>query len=443
MGIKVGFISLGCAKNQVDAEVMLAHLKKRGHILVDDVAHADVAVINTCGFIDDAKQEAIDNILEVCTLKNEGRIKGVVVCGCLAERYKEELLKEIPDVDAVFGVADKTLIVPAVEQAYENQPFCRFVELEQLRDGGDRIQSTPFYTAYLKIAEGCDNRCAYCVIPSLRGGYRSRPFEELVEEAKWLCEGGVRELVIIAQDITRYGTDLYGKHRLAELLQELCKIQGLRWIRLLYLYPDEITEELLDTIAREEKVLPYIDLPLQHASDSVLKRMNRRGDSGYLRELISRLRKKLPELVLRTTFIVGFPGETEEEFRELYDFVKEISFDRVGVFTYSQEEGTPASLLPGQVPDEVKEHRREVLLDLASMQAQERNENLQGQEVTVLVEGYDRVAECWFGRTWADAPEVDGKVFFTARKKPVEGSFIQVLVTEVVDYDLFGEQVEA
>ena len=440
MAIKVGMVSLGCAKNQVDGEMLMASLKNAGFELCDDAALADVAIVNTCGFIESAKQESIDEILELATLKKEGRIKKLVVTGCLAERYREEIHKELPEVDGVFGIGANGDIAACIESAMEGFTQ-RFPEKEKMPLCGDRELSTPSYFAYLKIAEGCDNRCTYCAIPLIRGGYRSRTMESIEEEARALVENGAKELILIAQDTTRYGLDLYGEYSLAKLLRRLCRIEKLHWIRVLYCYPDAITDELLDTIAEEEKIVKYIDLPLQHASGRILKAMNRRGDRASLTALMRKIREKIPGVTLRTTLITGFPGETKADFTELAEFVKEVQFERLGCFAYSQEEDTPAAELPDQIDEEVKNHRAELIMD-SQMNIMDRlGEKQVGRDVEVLTEGFDRYAECWFGRSAMDAPDIDGKVFFTAEKKPYFGELVTVHIDEAVDCDLFGTRV--
>lgn len=440
MAIKVGMVSLGCAKNQVDGEMLMASLKNAGFELSDDAALADVAVVNTCGFIESAKQESIDEILELATLKKEGRIKKLVVTGCLAERYREEIHKELPEVDGVFGIGANGDIAACIESVLEGFTQ-RFPEKEKMPLCGDRELSTPSYFAYLKIAEGCDNRCTYCAIPLIRGGYRSRTMESIEQEARALVENGAKELILIAQDTTRYGLDLYGEYSLAKLLRRLCKIEKLHWIRVLYCYPDAITDELLDTIAEEEKIVKYIDLPLQHASGKVLSAMNRRGDRESLTVLMQKIREKIPGVTLRTTLITGFPGETEADFTELAEFVKEVQFERLGCFAYSQEEDTPAAELPGQIDEEVKNHRAELIMD-SQMNIMDRlGEKQVGRDIEVLTEGFDRYAECWFGRSAMDAPDIDGKVFFTAETKPYFGELVTVHIDEAVDCDLFGTRI--
>ncbi len=443
MSYKVGMVSLGCAKNQVDAEMLMATLQKAGYRLVDDAGLADVAIINTCGFIEAAKKESIEEILELARLKAEGKIKAIVVTGCLAERYREEIRKELPEVDAVVGIGADSDIASVVEKVLGGEKTEAFPEKTLLPLSGERALSTPSYFAYLKIAEGCDNRCAYCAIPFIRGRYRSRTMENIVEEAEKLAKNGAKELILIAQDTTRYGWDLYGKLLLPELLRRICRIEGVEWIRILYCYPDSITDELLDTMANEEKVVKYIDLPLQHCSARLLRAMHRTGSREELSALIQKMRARIPNLVLRTTLITGFPGETEEDFTELAEFVRETRFERLGCFTYSQEEGTAAAKMPDQIDEEVKQHRMDLIMEDQMNLMQEWGEAMQGKTLKVLVEGYDRYAECWFGRSQADAPDIDGKVFFTVKgKKPGLGQFVDVTVTECIDSDLTGEKVD-
>ncbi len=442
MPVKVGMISLGCAKNQVDGELLMAKLKAAGYELVDDVAMADVAIVNTCGFIESAKKESIEEILELSLLKKEGRIKKLVATGCMAERYQQEMRKEIPELDGVLGIGANADPVRYIGELMESGAVEAFPPKDKLPLCGERELSTPSWSAYLKIAEGCDNRCSYCAIPMIRGGYRSRGMEDIEDEARRLAENGAKELVLIAQDTTRYGIDVYGKYSLAELLRRLCQIEGVCWLRVLYCYPDAITDELLDVMAQEEKVLPYIDLPLQHASGRVLKAMNRRGDRASLTALIKKIRAKVPGVILRTTLITGFPGETEGDFTELAEFVKEARFDRLGCFTYSQEEDTPAALLPDQVDQEVKERRAEIITDMQMDITDPKCESYVGRTFQVLVEGFDRYAECWFGRSYMDAPDVDGKIFFTTQgKRPVLGSFVPVIIEDWMNGDLTGSMV--
>lgn len=444
MAESVGIVSLGCAKNQVDGEMMLATLEKAGWEVKDDAALADVAIVNTCGFIQNAKQESIDEILELARLKKEGQIKAIVVTGCLAERYRSEIMQQLPECDAVCGIGADADINYICHAALAGAKPEAFPEKEKLPLCGERKLLTPSYFAYLKIAEGCDNRCSYCAIPLIRGGYRSRTMEDIETEARELVINGAKELILIAQDTTKYGWDLYDhKLVLPELLRRLSKIDGLVWIRMLYCYPDYITDELLDVMAAEPKVLPYIDLPLQHCSKKILKAMRRWGSREELTQLLSHIREKVPGVTLRTTLITGFPGETEEDFTELCEFVKEMKFDRLGCFAYSQEEGTAAAEMPNQIDEDVKQHRMELIMEGQMDRTQTAGEQMAGQVQTVLCEGWDRYAECWFGRTAAQAPDdIDGKVYFTVPsgvKKPVMGSFVQVEITDCMDGDLVGE----
>ena len=444
MAYKVGMVSLGCAKNQVDGEVLMASLKNAGFETVDDAARADIAIVNTCGFIESAKKESIEEILELAQLKKEGKIQKLVVTGCLGERYQQEIHKELPELDAVIGIGANGEIGELLTKMMEEDAYVEsFPEKSSMPLCGQRELTTPSYFAYVKIAEGCDNRCTYCAIPLIRGGYRSRTMESIEEECKALVENGARELVLIAQDTSRYGIDLYGEYSLAKLMERLCKIEKLHWLRVLYCYPDSITDELLEVMAREEKIVPYMDLPLQHASGPILKAMNRRGDRESLTALMKKIREKVPGVVLRTTIITGFPGETEEDFTQVAEFLKDVQFERMGCFAYSQEEDTPAAELPDQIDEEVKERRAEILMgdqmDLMDAQGQE----LIGQTLEVLVEGFDRYAECWFGRSYRDAPDIDGKVFFTTGgKRPRLGSFVQVEITDCMDADLTGRLLD-
>lgn len=444
MAYKVGMVSLGCAKNQVDGEVLMASLRDGGFVPVDDAAMADIAIVNTCGFIESAKRESIEEILELATLKKEGKIKKLVVTGCLGERYQQEMHKELPEVDAVIGIGANGEIAELLTKMMEQDQYVEsFPEKDKMPLCGGRVLTTPSYFAYVKIAEGCDNRCSYCAIPLIRGGYRSRTMESIEEECRALVADGAKELILIAQDTSRYGIDLYGEYSLAKLMERLCKIDGLHWLRVLYCYPDSITDELLEVMAREEKIVPYIDLPLQHASGKILKAMNRRGDRQSLTALMKKIREKVPGVVLRTTLIAGFPGETEEDFTDLAEFVKDVKFERMGCFAYSQEEGTAAAELPDQVEDETKERRAEILMDDQMNIMDAQGQELIGQTLEVLVEGFDRYAECWFGRSYRDAPDIDGKVFFTTGgKRPRLGSFVKVEITDCMDADLTGELVE-
>lgn len=439
MAYKVGMVSLGCPKNQVDAERMLATLKAAGYEITSEEEKAEVIIVNTCGFIESAKTESIENIIEVAGYKESGALKVLVVTGCLAERYQAEIRAEIPEVDCVVGIGANGDIVALIEEALSGKAVECFPEKEALSLCGERILTTPFYTAYLKVAEGCNNRCSYCAIPDIRGRFRSLPMEDCIAEAKALAARGVTELVVVAQDTTNYGTDLYGKPMLVELLQALCEIEGLHWIRTLYTYPDKITDELLELIAKEEKLVPYLDIPIQHASDRVLKRMNRRGSRAELEALIGRIRHKVPNVTLRTTLITGFPGETEEEYTELCEFVQTMRFDRLGCFAYSAEEDTPAASFDDQIPQQLRQDRSEWIMNDQMTIAAEKNEEKIGSVVEVLVEGYDPYIKCFYGRSQADAPDIDGKVFFTAPNRLKEGEFVPVQINDVIEYDLLGE----
>lgn len=434
-------VSLGCPKNQMDAELMLAKLHDAGFTITADSGMADVVVVNTCGFIEDAKQEAIDTILEFAKLKEEGRIRGIVVTGCLAQRYQEELCRELPECDAVLGLGANGDIVEAVRSVLAGERVAQFPALSCWPLDGDRLQTTPPFYAYLRIADGCDNRCTYCAIPLIRGGLRSREMATVIGEAKRLAASGVKEITLVAQDPTVYGMDTVGRSLLPELLTELCKIDGLCWIRLLYCYPEHITDELLDVIAREDKIVKYLDIPVQHASGRVLKAMNRKGDSASLTALMQHIRDKVPGVVLRTTVMVGFPGETEEDFEELCEFIRTVKFERLGCFAFSPEEGTPAAELSEQVAEAVKEHRRDVVMELQTRIADAYSDAQVGKTVTVLVEAFDRYAECWLGRSAADAPEIDPKVFFSTEQPVQPGDMVQVRIVERLDWDLVGERL--
>ncbi|MEE0264746.1 MAG: 30S ribosomal protein S12 methylthiotransferase RimO, partial [Acutalibacteraceae bacterium] len=412
MNERIGIVSLGCAKNQVDAEMMLFTLKQSGYKIVADPAMSDVVIVNTCGFIESAKQESIDEIIELGKLKAEGKIKRIIVTGCLAERYQHMVKDQLYEVDAVLGIGANEDIAEVVKKCLEGEQTELYPDKLLLPLEGGRVQSTPPHYAYLKLGDGCDNRCTYCAIPMIRGKFRSRTIESLVDEAKQLVASGVKELILIAQDTTRYGIDLYNELALPKLLNQLCEIEDLKWIRLLYCYPDEITDELIDCIATQEKVLNYIDIPLQHCNDRVLKSMNRRGNKETIVNVINKLREKAPDIVLRTTFICGFPGETEEEFTELAEFVNEMKFQRLGCFAYSQEEDTPAAEFENQIDDEVKQRRAEIIMEQQMTIMEEYCQSLIGKQIEVVCEGFDRYADCFFGRTMADSPDVDGKVFF-------------------------------
>ena len=440
MEYKVGMISLGCPKNQVDAEHMLALIDAAGCEIVDYVDGCDVVIVNTCGFIDDAKKEAIENILDMVELKKEGIISKIVVTGCLAQRYKDEIVTEIPEVDAVVGIGANGDIVKTIEEVMSGvDTIEKYPPRCDLPLEGQRILTTPQYWAYLKIGEGCSNRCTYCTIPSIRGNMRSRSMENVIEEAKQLAESGVKELIIIAQDTTSYGLDLYGELKLPELLNELCKIDSIEWIRLLYCYPDRITDELIETMKKQDKIVNYIDLPLQHADDKILKAMNRRGDQAMIRNVIEKLRTEIPDVVIRTTFIVGFPGEGEDEFENLAVFVNEIEFDRLGVFTFSAQEGTPAYDMEDQVEEDVKTRRGEIIMQDQYSIMEEKNSEKIGKTYKVIVEDYDGYSDSYTGRTYMDAPEIDGIVRFTSDRDLDIGDFVEVEIFDVEDYDLIGE----
>ena len=442
--VKVGFVSLGCSKNLMDTEVMLAKLVKAGYQIVPQDIDADIIIVNTCAFIESAKQEAIDNILDVAWLKEHRKLKGIVVTGCLAERYQTEIFKEIPEVDAVLGVGSIHRIVKAVDAVAKGLQYSAFDDKNTCELGGDRIVTTPEYMAYIKIAEGCDNRCTYCAIPSIRGKFRSRPIEDLVAEAKDMEALGVKELNIIAQDTTRYGQDLYGEYKLAELIRAICKETSIPWIRLLYCYPDKITDELIAEIRDNDRVVKYIDLPIQHISDTVLRRMNRHGDSAMIKSVVQKLRDEIPGITIRTTVIVGFPGETEEDFVKLCEYVKEAKFDRLGAFTYSREEDTPAYNFDDQIDENIKQERYDIIMREQLHISEAQNDTRVGKRIKVLCEAFDPAAEIYYGRTEADAPDIDGKVYFKnglGKKKIAPGAFVTVEVEEVYDYDLIGKTV--
>ena len=446
--MKIGFISLGCPKNQLDTEVMLHEVVAAGYELTSEDIDADIIIINTCAFIESAKQEAIDNILDEAWLKENRSLKGIIVTGCLAERYREQILEELPEVDALLGVGSIHNIVEAI-QAVEKQSKKKNLPAEQkyrsfedkntVRLGGDRVLTTPDYAAYLKIAEGCDNRCTYCAIPSIRGKFRSRPMEDVIAEAKDMDALGIKELTLVAQDTTRYGKDLYGRYALAELIHKITEETSIPWIRVLYCYPDKITDELIEEFKTNPRLLKYIDLPLQHISDRMLKAMNRHGNGQTIREVLAKLRT-VEGMVIRTTFIVGFPGETEEDFNELADFITEQKFEHAGVFTYSREEGTPAYDFADQIDEQVKQDRMDILMRTQMNINTARNEGRIGSVITVLCEAYDPVNECYYGRSSEDAPDIDGKVFFryNGEERIAPGSMVKVKVREVVDYDVYG-----
>ena len=442
MSQSIGMVSLGCAKNQVDAEQMLFLLQQAGFEIHAEPAGSDVVIINTCGFIESAKTEAIDNILAMAALKAEGSIGKILVTGCLAQRYQQEILKELPEVDGVLGTGSYYDVVGAVKQLLSGR--------EGLEEYGDiqapvqecgRILTTPRQYAYLKIAEGCDNHCAFCIIPALRGRYRSRPMEKLIEEAKELAAGGAKELIVVAQDTSRYGIDLYGERKLAELLRELCRIDGIVWVRVHYLYPDEMSDELIDVLASEPKIVKYLDIPIQHINDGILKKMNRRGNSKYLRELLRKLRQRIPGLVLRTSLITGLPGEGEKEFDELCDFLREFRMERVGAFVFSPEEGTRAAKM--EYPDtEIARQRADFIEELQSRIMDDWNESMMGKRLQVLCEGFDADENCYYGRTYADSPDIDGRILFESEQTLEPGDFVTVEITDACDGELIGVMEE-
>ena len=436
------FISLGGDKNLVDSEVMLGLLDKKGYQIVDSEEDADIIVVNTCCFIHDAKEESIQTILEMAEYKKEGKLKALIVTGCLAQRYQQEIIDEIPEVDAVLGTTSYDHIVEAVEEALAGNGHVVLEDVDALPDVKEkRLVTTGGHYAYMKIAEGCDKHCTYCIIPKLRGNYRSVPMEKLLAEAKDLADQGVKELILVAQETTVYGKDLYGEKSLHKLLRELCKISGIQWIRILYCYPEEIYDELIQTIKEENKVCHYLDLPIQHASDAVLKRMGRRTSKAQLVEIIEKLRKEIPDISLRTTLITGFPGETQEQHEELKDFVDEMEFDRLGVFTYSPEEDTPAATMTEQIPEEVKEDRQAELMELQQEIAFDLAEDMVGREVLVMIEGKVADENAYVGRTYKDAPNVDGLIFINTDEELMSGDLARVRVTGALEYDLIGELI--
>ncbi len=439
MAKKIGIISLGCAKNLVDSEQMLAILDDAGYELTAELEFADAVIINTCGFIESAREEAYENIREVGLLKGEGKVGKIIVAGCLPERERESLLEKFPEIDILLGCGSFGDIVSAIDKAFNDERGAIFGDIDAPITEQGRILTTPEYMAYIKIAEGCDNRCSYCVIPSLRGKFGSRKMEDVLSEAEGLAQSGVRELIVVAQDTTRYGLDLYGERKLPELLREMCKIDGISWIRLHYLYPDEISDELIDVVASEEKIVKYLDIPIQHVNNRILTAMNRRGDSKYLDELFTKLRVKIPGVVIRTSLIVGLPGETDEEFEELCDFVAKHKIERAGAFTYSPEVGTPAAEMENQIDEKTKEHRLELISSLTMRIMDDWNKEKLGREVLVLCEGFDRYAECFYGRSAADSPDIDGKIFFDAPKNTPIGEILKVKITDILDGDLVGE----
>ena len=436
---KVGFISLGCSKNLVDTEVMLYNLHSAGFEITPNEEEAEIIVINTCGFIESAKQESIENILDAEELKKWGKCRHIIATGCLVERYKDEVMELLPEVDGVLGVGSLSDIAEAAAAVMRGEKYSSFKDKETCKLGGDRIVTTEPHTAYLKIAEGCDNKCTYCAIPLIRGKLRSRPIEDIVKEAQDLEAMGVKELNLIAQDTTRYGLDLYGEYSLARLVRAITDSTNIPWIRLLYCYPDKITDELISELRDNPRLLKYMDIPIQHISDSVLRRMNRHGDGATIRSAIERLRKEIPDLTLRTTAMVGFPGETEQDFTELCEFIKETGFDRFGAFTFSPEEGTVAAELDDQLDEQTKQDRYDILMQTQLLITEEKNESRIGTTVTVLCDGFDTVAEIYYGRSESDAPDVDGRVYFKSKRKINPGAFVSVKITEALDYDLVGE----
>lgn len=440
--MKILFISLGCDKNLVDTEVMLGELAEEGYLFTDEESEADIVIVNTCCFIGDAKEESIETILSMAELKKTGQVRVLLVTGCLAQRYREEIQKEIPEVDAVLGITDIHSIAQAVGETLAGKAKNHIGEGVPLRvSRTGRIVTTGGHYAYLKIAEGCDKHCTYCIIPKIRGSYRSVPMEDLLKEAAYLASQGVKELILVAQETTVYGVDLYGKKMLPELLKRLCEIEELHWIRILYCYPEEITEELVEVMRREKKICHYLDIPIQHASDAVLKRMGRRTSEADLRKIIAKLRSEIPDICLRTTLISGFPGETKEDFIELYRFVNEMEFDRLGVFAYSQEEDTPAALMSDQVPEKIREERRDELMELQQEIAFEKAAEKKGRVLEAVVEGYLPEENVYAARTYMDAPNVDGYLFFESAREIDSGSFVEVEVTGSNGYDLIGEEV--
>ncbi len=442
--MKLLFVSLGCDKNLVDSEEMLGLLTGNGFEIVDDETEAEAIVVNTCCFINDAKEESVNTILEMAEYKKTGSCKVLVVTGCMAQRYKNEIIEEVPEVDAVLGTTSYGDILKAIREAMEGKHFQEFKDIDYLPEKlGKRVLTTGGHFGYIKIAEGCDKHCTYCIIPKLRGKFRSVPMERLVTQAKEMAEEGVKELILVAQETTVYGTDIYGKKSLHILLKELCKIKGIRWIRVLYCYPEEIYDELIQTMKEEKKICHYLDLPIQHASDRILKRMGRRTTQAELVEIVNKLRREIPDIVLRTTLISGFPGETQEDHEELMSFVDEMEFDRLGVFPYSAEEGTKAAEMDGQIPEDIKESRRDEIMALQQEISAEKEERRIGQEMSVLIEGYLYEDDIYIGRTYMDAPKVDGNVFVRAEEELISGDIVPVRITGANEYDLMGDVIYA
>ena len=439
--VKVSMVSLGCPKNQVDAEMMLKTLADAGFEISTEESEADAIIINTCGFIEEAKQEAIENILEAAQYKKNGKCKALIVTGCLAERYKDDVTKEIPEADVCVGIGSNGNIAEIVKAALDKKAVNSYGDKLSLDLNGDRILGGYSFSTYLKIGDGCDNCCTYCASPQIRGRMRSRTIEDCVSEAKRLADRGVTELIVVAQDTTAYGTDIYGKPMLTELLKELVKIEKLHWIRTLYTYPERITDDLLELIAKEKKLCKYLDMPIQHVNGEILKKMNRKGDENSLRALIERIRSKVPDITLRTTLITGFPGETEEQFTQLAQFVKDIKFDRLGCFPYSAEENTVAANMPEQIEEQTKVDRMESIMETQLAVNNEKNNEKIGKIFEVLIEGYDDYIRCYYGRSYADAPEIDGKIFFISGRPLKIGDYVKVKINDTVEYDLLGELI--
>ena len=442
MAVKVGMVSLGCSKNQVDGEIMLSLIQRDGYELCGDAEQCDVVIINTCAFIEDAKRESIENILEFCELKRQGVIKSVVVTGCLAERYQQELVTEIPEADVILGIGRNTDIVNAIDQALQGERVVEFAPKDELVMDAERVLTNAPYYAYIKLADGCDNRCTYCAIPNIRGRFRSRKMENILEEVRRFAAQGVTEMNLVAQDTTRYGEDIYGKLMLPELIREVCKVDGVHWVRILYCYPQRVTDELLEVMASEPKVVKYMDVPVQHASGRILKAMNRRDDYGYLKNLMQKIREKIPGVVLRTTFITGFPGETEEDFAEVTRLGKEVKFERVGCFTYSPEDGTPAYSMPEQIDEETKRRRADIVMSEQLAIAEEFARSWIGRELEVVVEGLNEETGIYYGRSYMDAPDIDTRVYFDSPYEHETGEYVMVTVTGSQGYDLVAEEAE-
>lgn len=438
---KISMASLGCSKNQIDSEQMLSILEEAGYEICENEEDANIIIVNTCTFIEDAQRESIDCILELSQYKNSGKAELLIVTGCLAQRYKEQILSEMPEVDAVVGTNDYDRIAEVIESCLNEDDKPVKCSDKPLLCEHERVRTTPGYTAFLKIAEGCDNRCTYCVIPSIRGNYRSRKMEDILDEAQKMAEDGVKEIIVIAQDTTRYGIDIYNKYALPQLLKELCRIDGIEWVRVHYCYPELVTDELIDVIAVENKICNYLDIPIQHISDKILKRMGRRTNKKQIVSLLKTLREKIPDIIIRTSLIVGFPGESESDFLELNEFIEKAEFDRLGVFTYSREEDTPAYNLPDQVDEEEKLRRREMIMFTQAEIDDEKNRDKIGSIVRVLVEGRDEIIKSYYGRTYADSMEIDGKVFFKSDRNLNEGDFVDVKVEQAMDMDLFGAEI--